>query len=167
MEDKQQEMYRLIETHYREHFDRLTKVYTRYLGSKERAEDVIQEAYTRALAYHDSYDGSRDFNKWFNSIIASALRDNKRATAMHGMVDISEAEDLPIKPAAIPAIILDRVMQAINAKPEQEANVLKLALVNQYRPSEISKLIELSTGAIRMIVYRFRQQIKDEYKWAL
>lgn len=165
--DKRQEMYDLIEKHFREHYARLVKIYTRYLGSQARAEDTISEAYTRALAYHDSYDGFRDFNKWFNSIIASALRDNKRATSMHGMVDITEAEDLPIKPAAIPAIILDRVMQRINEKPEQECNVLKLALVNQYRPSEISKVVELSTGAIRMIVYRFRQQIKDEYKWAL
>jgi RNA polymerase sigma factor (sigma-70 family) len=167
MDEKQKEMYLLIESHYREQFERLVKVYTRYLGSKERAEDVIQEAYTRALAYYSSYDRARDFNKWFNSIIAAALRDNKRATIMHGMVDISEAEDVPVKASAIPSIMLDRVLQRINTKPEQEANVLKLALVQQYRPSEISSLVELSSGAIRMIVHRFRQEIKDEYRWVV
>ena len=72
-----------------------------------------------------------------------------------------------VLPERIPAIILDRVMKKIESKPEQEANVLKLALVNQYRPGEISKLVELSAGAIRMIVHRFRQEIKDEYRWAI
>jgi RNA polymerase sigma factor (sigma-70 family) len=166
-EEKKAEFYNLVDKHYRENHDRLVKAYTRFIQHKERAEDVIQEAYLRALSFWEAYDPERPFDKWFNSIIASALRDNKRTETMHGMVDIKEAYDIPIKAAAIPAVILRQVTDRINTKGEQEAAILRLTLFDHYRPGEISQLVRLSSGAIRQIVHRFREEIKRDYKWSL
>lgn len=166
-EAKKLEFYSLIDKHYRENFDRLVKSYTRFISSKERAEDVIQEAYVRALSFWEAYDPERPFDKWFNGIISSALRDNKRAENMHGMVDIKEAYDVPVKAAAIPAVILNQVTARINSKKDQEAAILRLTLFDHYRPGEISQIIRLSPGAIRQIVHRFREEIKRDYKWSL
>ena len=167
IDENKREMYALIETHYRTNSERLVKIYTRFLKSKERAEDVIQEAYTRALQYCDTYDKERPLDKWFNAIIASAVRDNKRSENLKGMVDIKEAAEIPVKPAAIPTIILNQVMRRIDTKGDEIANILRLTLLHHYRPTEISKLVNMSANNIRQIVFKFREEIRQDYKWSL
>lgn len=156
-----------LDKFYRENNSRLVKTYTRFIQNQDRAEDIIQEAYVRALTYWDAYDQEKPFDKWFNSIISSCLRDNKRIETMHGMVDIKEAMDVPIKPAAIPAVILDKVMQRIDKLPETEASVLRLTLIQHYRPSEIANLVKISANAIRQIVFKFREEIRKDYRFTI
>lgn len=167
MDEKRKQFYKKVESHYRENADRLVKMYGRFLSHTERAEDIIQEAYTRALTYWDAYDEEKPFDKWFNSVISSCLRDNKRVERMHGMVDITEAMDVPIKPAAIPTIILDQVMKRIETKDDTTASILKLTLLKHYRPGEVAELVQMTPNAIRQTVWRFREEIKKDFRWSL
>jgi len=166
-DQKKAEMYRQIEAHYRENFQSLVKRYAHFIHHRERAEDIIQEAYCRALQYWESYDTERPFDKWFNSIISSALKENKRTETMHGMVDISEAMDVPIKPAAIPAVIVNQVMKRINEHDQQSADILRMVFLKHMRPVEIAKVVDANANAIRKLVQRFREEIKRDYRWVL
>lgn len=167
MDEKRKQFYKKVEEQYREHSDRLIKMYARFLSHRERAEDIIQEAYTRALTYWDAYDEEKPFDKWFNSIISSCLRDNKRIERMHGMVDISEALDVPVKPAAIPAIILNQVMKRINEKNDTTKSILKLTFLKHFRPGEIAETVQMTPNAIRKIVWKFREEIRRDFRWSL
>ena len=40
------------------------------------AEDIVQEAYERAIRYRRSYNGA-EFDKWLNTILNNCLRDNR------------------------------------------------------------------------------------------
>lgn len=165
----QAQAYKQIENHFRKNFEKLVPKYQRFLQSKERAEDVLQEAYARACTYwNDAPANEEEFAKWFAIILGNCLKDNHREEIRKGAVS-GELDDWDeaIGPSAIPAIIYKQVVKRIEAKPEAHSRILSLALLQQYRPSEIRQLTGEGEGNIRQIVSRFRKDIREEFGWRI
>jgi len=161
-----QAAYDLIEKHYRENQKKLVQRYSRFLNSKERAEDVVQEGYLRCLTYWNTCpDNEKEFAKWFTTVVGNCLKDNHRAEIMKGAVMYNEEDDQIIDAAAIPAIIYKQVVERINNKPDSHRNILSLALIHQYRPADIEAVVLENAANIRKIVSRFRKEIKEEFGW--
>ena len=60
----------IIEEFYKENFDKLVVQLSRRAGSLENAEDIVQEAFLRALTYKDAYNPKlNQFSTWFNGIL--------------------------------------------------------------------------------------------------
>lgn len=157
-----QQAYAYIEDHYRNNFDRLVKQWSRSLNSQAKAEDAVQEAYTKALTYWQNMGD--DFDKWFGMIITNCVRDVKREDLMHGMTtELEAAQDIPEEPEAIPAIIRKQVERLIDKKEKATANILRLALIYQYRPEDIAGLIGTSSNAVRQTIHRFRTEIREKF----
>lgn len=165
-----QEAHKAIETHYRKNCGSLVPRYTKFLNSTERAEDVVQEAYTRALTYwHDCPIDQEELGKWLNIIMGNCLKDNHRDHIMQGgtMRKDEQAPEEVVEAAAIPAIIYREVVKRIDAKPDNQAQVLRLFLLQQYKPTEIEQLVPESAVTIRKMVSRFRKDIKQELGWEI
>lgn len=62
---------------YRVNHERQIKTIQRYLKSEyEQAEDVVQEAYSRAIKYRNSYNEDLSaINTWFNTILFNVLKE--------------------------------------------------------------------------------------------
>lgn len=160
----QTQAYSLIEAHFRENHKKLVQRYTRFLNSKERAEDVVQSAYLRAMTYWPSCpETPEDFAKFFHALCSNALKDNHREEIMQGAVMYREENEELIDSAGIPAVIYRQVVQRIEAKTPSQALILKLFLLAQHRPSEIAEMVPENAVAIRKIVSRFRKELKDEF----
>ena len=157
------ELYILVDKYYRDNFDTLVKRMTRSTGSKERAEDIVQEAFTRCLKYHDVCPDASQFEPWFHVILTNCFKDNKRQETMSGMSDEIETIEIPIDAAAIPSIVYKQIISRINSKEPKIAGILTLFLVKQLRPKEIGHLIEETENNIRQIVFRFRKELKEEF----
>lgn len=128
------------------------------------AEDVVQEAYKRSIEY---YSNAEDFSKWFNTILSNCIRDKWRTELNHGMGITEEGEEIPVKPAAIPTIIYKEVEQRILSKPEPISTILRLFLLEQHRPKEIEQITNEKASLIRDTVFKFRQEIKRDYRWSI
>lgn len=164
----QAQTYKQIENHYRQNFEKLIPRYTHFLKSKERAEDVVQDAYLRACTYWpDAPSDPTEFSKWFHIVLGNALKDNHREEIMKGANNSREAEDEGAEGPAIPAIIYKQVVDRIKAKPSGQAKVLSLALLHHYRANEIADMVPESAVAIRKIVSRFRKEINQEFGWKI
>lgn len=161
------DVYSLIEKHYRDNFKNLTIRYSRQLQSLARAEDVVQEAYTRALRYWERYSLEQDFGAWLNTILINCLRDNMREERMQGAVEYPPEEEQTIRPAAIPSIILEQVEARINSKSPDVAAVLRHALLEQGHQKEVAEATGRTPKAVEMIVRRFRKEIKDDFDVAI
>lgn len=165
-----QTAYQAIEQHYRKNFSLLVPRYAKFLNSYERAEDVVQEAYTRALTYwHDCPTDQEELGKWLNTIMGNCLKDNHRDAIMQGATMHREehAPEEVVEAAAIPAIIYREVVKRIDSKPKNQAQVLRLFLLQQYKPTEIEQLVPESAVTIRKMVSRFRKDIKQELGWEI
>lgn len=160
-------MYELIEQYYREQYSIKVKVMCRILhGDKEGAEDVVQEAFCRALKFHASYDERRGtLDKWFNSIMFNYLREHQKAERSP-VSDTSEElspedvlTDLNLKPNTDSrGIIIKNIRRVRNANHRR---VLKLFFVNGYTSTEIAQVeSKMTQNNVTTIVSRFREGFK-------
>lgn len=92
---EQQQVYELIETHYREEQPRIVARIGRYLKHRANAEDVVQEAYLRMIKYWKAYDGEQEIGKWFGSILNNTIKDFFKKEMVHGMEVQLPQEEAP------------------------------------------------------------------------
>ena len=80
----------IIEQHYRENFDRLSKQWGRRFDNPTIGQDVVQEAYLRAIKYFHTYDQSQKFDNWFGRILHNAYKDTRNEEQGHAHEEIDE-----------------------------------------------------------------------------
>lgn len=163
--NKKVEIYKEIENYYAKERKRLIKRVIGRAGSHAGAEDIVQEAFTRALTYYDSYvPGIYDFGAWFNRILDNATKDYSKAERHRGMVVDVDA-DILAGPNSDPymKILLAEITAMIEEKPVDTRYILHLYFIEQYKPADIAKIVALSNGAIRAVVFRFKEEVKDRY----
>ena len=74
----QTETYALIEAHYRINYKYLVNRCRGPSRGKHNGEDVVQEAYLRALKYWKAFKYEQDLNSWINGILKRCLIDKIR-----------------------------------------------------------------------------------------
>ena len=162
---KREEVYKEIETYYREHRVDLIKQVIGRAGSKAAAEDIVQEAFTRALTYYNSYvPGIYEFGAWFHRILNNAAKDYIQTERNRGMmVDVADGELEGPRIDQYKKLLLKEIVKMIEAKPVDTRHILHLYFIEQYKPADIAKIVPVSNGAIRAVVHRFRVEVKDKY----
>ena len=154
-----QEFDKLIETHYRKNFATLTKSMST-TGSNPNAEDIVQEAYMRAIRFWKTYDPSQPFENWFATILRNSISDFFRTEIMHGMVKSEDYWDMDFAiPESFKRIQLQELLKIIDDKDENVKRILTMYLIEGYKSHEIEQVVPESASNIRKIVERFRDEI--------
>lgn len=160
-----QEMYALIEQHYRENRTRLVRRLYRSAGGSANAQDVVQEAYTRACQYWASfYDNDETFDSWLNGIIRNALIRQRTKDSQRQENDVEMLQVPSMRNVEIERAMLREIAEKIEEKKPNVARILKLYMFGQYTPREIVEIVPETGNNIRIIVHRFREELKNVYK---
>ena len=157
MEYKQKEVYKLIEDHYRKNFDRLVKVLGFRAGGRHNAEDIVQEAYTRALTYWNAFDMKEEFGSWFKSIQTNAMKDFYQEEIKRGIVS-DTMEGLGTQPVALKQLEADELVKKINDTKPNVKKILTLHFIQGYRPKEISEMVPEKHRGVEEAIRRFRKE---------
>lgn len=156
-----------IEQFYRENYSSYVKRIARKAGGLENAEDIIQEAFYRALKYKDTFnlENKTDVEVWFNTIVRRALYDFKRIELKQGMTSaIDSGETEAVERDGVDQVTADEILKILEEKPNIEhRQVLYLALVRQYPPRDISQVLDMNTNTIKSIVDRFKTEMAERY----
>lgn len=151
---------RFFENNYNE----LIKRVSFRAGSPENAEDIVQEAFVRALKYWNSYDPEKkELGAWFNSILNNALRAFKKDERLYGMCDEFNEEE-------VDGVVLSQtksglrkfIDRAIAERPSNVADVLHLYFVLGYKPREIVEVTDADAAFVSRMVYNFREELKEK-----
>lgn len=153
----------LIEEHYIANRQKLVKRMTFLSGSPEAGEDIVQEAYSRALKYFNSYDG-RALNHWINRIVHTCLIDYKNEENGHPQDGLAEFEEIPIPCPSYPDHIMREVYELIDTKSPVQIEVLTMHFRHEYAAIDISKITEYSYAQCHKIISRFREELRQLYK---
>lgn len=131
---------------------------SRFMGND--GEDVVQEAYARALKYLPSFDHSRDFDKWFNKILSNTVKDFKKD---RGGLVVDLDPDYLEAPEGHSEALYGRLI-AIYGKGlrADHLEVVKLYFEKGYKPREINEVVDLSLTNIRTIISKFRLLMKGK-----
>lgn len=155
----------LITEKYDKDFDMLVKIYNNRAGGVHNAEDVVQDAFERAIRYRGSFSPHvQEFGAWFNTIANNSLKSFKRKEKLLGMaVDLDEDEELGESMLEWEDQMLDMVKWELNKKPDNTRQALYLYFFKQYKPREIEQVIDMSNGYIRLAIFEFKKLLTEKY----
>jgi len=152
-----------IQEHYEKNRQRLVKRMSFRAGSPENGEDIVQEAYARALKYRLSYNGDM-FDKWFSTILSNCLRDFKNAEMGHSAEMFDEGDAEGTQCPSYPNHVMREVFELIDTKSLVQQEVLNLHFKQDYSAMDISKITDHSYANCHQVIHRFRQELKELYR---
>lgn len=159
----------VVEEHYRRNFKGLVKYMTKRVphNSTHLAEEVVHEAYARALKHWKAYNPEiGKFSSWFNNILNNSL--NRCLSDEAGMFLSFDDDDQDLEPFVIdydpdiPQDIVIRIKKSIDEQPVERSEVLRMFFLLGMKTREIEECVELSHNNIRKIIQRFRVKWDDE-----
>lgn len=135
-------------------------------GQRTFAEDVVQEAFTRALKYISLFDPAKgEMGVWFNGILFNALRDLQNEELGHQelyrdicIIDMFPAEEWKTleKPVA------NLISNVANDKHKQ---ILHLFFVKGYTSKQVAQIVPETTQTnVTTVVMRFRNFLRGPEK---
>lgn len=154
----------VVEEHYTLNFNRLVVRLQFSAGSIHAAEDVLHDAYERALKYASSFSGDK-FDGWFHTIIRNALRDYKRAEkGISDAVEVDEYDFVGAHCEGYSNKIWEELEDLIGRKSEAHAEVLRLYFYQGYSYKDISNVTDNTYFNAYRIVERFKEELVKRYK---
>lgn len=155
-----------ISQYYAENYEVLCKTVQGRVGGMYNAEDVVQEAFVRALTYAESFDSVRaSLPTWIGTILRRAMFDFKRAELQQGMVrEESDPEEPMFDFPERCELTIEGIRKDIEAVSDPEhRDVLRLTYVHQYTPREIEEIMDLGLANIKKVRLRFKNEMVAKY----
>lgn len=151
---------------YRKIYAVKVKLMTRLTGGDfALAEDIIQEAFARAVKYLHLYDERKGLMEtWFNAILFNALRDAQKQERnyqeLHREIYLFDVFD-PAKSILSPEHKEDIYLSIQAISNEKHRRVLELFYLYGYSSKEIAEIEEKMTQSnVTTIVMRFKESLK-------
>ena len=147
----------------RHHAD-LMRFLTRFMGSRQAAEDVFQETFFQIHVSASTFDESRRFKPWLFTIAANKGRDQHRRNARRPtvgfsapmdssggrtFVDLMELEAPSPSDAIFDAERDHLVQQAVDAMPDRQREILLLAYFQKMTYSQMAEVLEIPIGTVK------------------
>lgn len=153
----------IIETYYESNFNILVKKNSRRAGSEMGGEDIVQEAFYRALKYSGSFNPKvHTIENWIGTIINNCANDF-RAAQMPCSHPVEEPVGDTAEDEFIRARNVEEVAKIILAYPHPANEILSLWFFNQYSLKDINQVSGASMSCIKMTINRFKKRMRRCY----
>ena len=136
----------------------------RYMGSREEAEDVLQEGFVTLFSKLDSYSGAGSFEGWARKIFVNTalmqLRKNdvlKESEDLEGAWDISSQD-----PTVIQNIGYQELLEIIESLPTGFRTVFNMYVIEGYSHKEIGEALGISENTSRSQLQRARMILQKK-----
>lgn len=150
------------------HAERFHRVAFRFTGTRESAEDIVQEAFIKLWENPNGWraGGEAKFTTWFYRIIVNRCVDAARKTSALPLdEEIPLADDAPIQDE----IVADREEQKalereINKLPERQRTALNLCFGQGLSNSEAAEIMGVKIKALESLLMRAKTELKERLK---
>lgn len=158
-------MKNVLEQHYVSNSPRFVKsISNRLRGDLHSAEDVVQEAYCRALQYLDSCKSEEEFPKWFSTILNRSFKDWKKDRRESPLtVEIKEEHLSTGKDFLEKYKICEEIAGDINNLKEPQKEVCTLYFLKGYTPIDIAKVMDINYNTLKKSISRFKNTMREQY----
>ena len=138
----------------------------RYMGSREAAEDVLQEGFISLFSKLDSYSGEGSFEGWARKVfVNTALMTLRRNDVMKQTEDIEIARNVTgSETSALQDMSYKELLDVVAELPPGFRTVFNLFLVEGYSHKEISEILGISEATSRSQLQRARVMLQNKIK---
>lgn len=160
----------LLTIHFKSYKRIYLKAVTFSCGSPVDAEDIIQDAYVKALENQESYNGElelKKFNTWFYSITQNAMADYYRKEDIRRHADLrffqEELEkELNVEEKAIRELVVER--EIISKRSEAKMGVVYDRIVLGLHFDVIAHNRGMKVNTALQQVGRFKRELGAKYE---
>lgn len=154
---------------------RLLNALYHVVGSRDEAEDVVQEALIQAFVKLDSFQQRSKFYTWlyriaFNTSVTRRRR-RRGEVSMDQMREQSGDEPTAMDDDPSRHVMRDEQAQqvwlAMHSLQEEHRAILVLREIEGCRYETISEILDLPVGTVRSRLHRARLQLRDQLKEVL
>jgi RNA polymerase sigma-70 factor (ECF subfamily) len=159
----------------RKYQDRLFNTVVHVAGSREEAEDVVQEAFVQAFLKLASFHGDSAFYTWLYRIAFNVAVSRRRRKRNEVSLDAAR-EDAGREPAddlehpgeqMLRQERANLVHAALAVLSEEHRTILVLREMEGFEYEQISDILDLPTGTVRSRLHRARLQLREQLKTVL
>ncbi len=154
---------RALRRRFADYRNDLYRVALSWCGDRMLADDLAQEALTRALAKQHQLRDEVKLEHWLFRILNNCWREHLRRR--HPTVDL---EGLVLGSDQTPELglrkqqVIDRVRSAIARLPLGQRQVITLVDLQGFSYAEVAEVLEIPVGTVMSRVSRARQSLKDD-----
>jgi RNA polymerase sigma-70 factor (ECF subfamily) len=153
-----------FETLYRRYFARLARFCQKRVGDPHEAEEIAQEAFTRALRALPTFEGERRFYPWMTVIAGRLCVDAHRR---RGRSEPSSQIDLGVieggQEKIVDAVDVQILATALGRLAPRHREVLDLREQQGWSYQQISDHYGVTLGTVEALLFRARKALKREF----
>jgi RNA polymerase sigma-70 factor (ECF subfamily) len=147
----------------RKYYSQATSVARRLMENREDAEDLVHDAFLRALDRIETFDETRDFGPWFYRLLINlginARRSRSRRRTEPEPLD-AESHGATPEEETLRSEIRTRFAEALAALPERQRVIIGLFEVDGYSSVEIAAMLGVSPETVRWHVHQARHALR-------
>ena len=155
--------------------DELTNFAQRFLGDRDDAEDVVQEAFVRVWRNRNAYTPAGKFSTWLYAIASNLAKTRLRRWALRRIVRLGGPRpdgtvfDLPDEGerpdgAADENLREERIQQALKVLPVKFREIVVLRDIQQLSYEEIVAITGCAMGTVKSRINRGRALLRDQLR---
>jgi RNA polymerase sigma-70 factor (ECF subfamily) len=150
------------------------RVARRLTGSQQEAEDLVQEAYTRAFRSWRQYRPGTNLRAWLLRIVHNLAIDAGRRRSRTPQMDPVEESDYYLyqrmrgdgppdeTESVVDRLSQNRVVSALAGLPEQYRNTVVLVDLADFSYQEAADILDVPIGTVMSRLHRGRRLLKSE-----
>ena len=155
----------LFERHHRPLFNFFAQV----AGSREIAEDLVQDVFFRMLKYRHTYSPDGRFAAWMYQIARNAYTDHQRKRRFERPMpegpEHRETESVDPQPGIDRRLErgqdLELLKRAFERLPAEKREILVLSRYQNLKYEDIAEIMGCEVGAVKVRVFRAVRQLGD------
>jgi RNA polymerase sigma-70 factor (ECF subfamily) len=157
---------------YRRHMTRVYRYHIAHVGNIKDAEDLTSQTFMAALEGIRSFRGSGSFAAWILGIASKKRLMHFRRNGSRPEVPLDEAAQypspsLPTDKAATQRLQLESVSRALRQISADRAEALILTYFGGLSHFEVARLLNKTEAAVKMLVSRGLQDLRERTSLAL
>lgn len=140
----------------------------RLLGSREDAEDALQEAFVVAFHRIDGFEYKSTFGAWLKRIVVNHCIDQLRKNKLDIEDDEKHLEQLEEEQMTNTEtevqLSVERIQKALQLLPEGGRVIFSLYLMEGYDHKEIAQILNISESTSKSQYMRAKRKVKELVK---
>jgi len=156
---------RVFEEIYREHSDRMKSIAYNHLGNVGDAEDAVQETFLKVHRAASTYNGESAFTTWMYRVLINtcydALRRRQRRIQSTSIDDTLQVERAGASVDDAKRMTLRKMLADL---PEQRRSVFTLFEIEGLSHAEIARILNISEGNSKWILFATKKQLQEQWK---